>query len=435
MSMESDDVQSVLNRANEFLEAGRPEESLRCLAALENALFEPDERVEWAALKAWALSELGRGNDALDVLEPMLGEFPQSARLHGTLGVVLSNDGDLDEACDALEQAVALDEADEVALANLGLVYEKLRQYEHAFELYNQAIEMGAEIDWLLQRTAAVQAELGDLAAARSTLKRYLSLVPEDADQWIALAILHSDDLEFDQAFRCYRAAEQVAPDSAALRLNWGVTAVRAHQADAAQRQLRYLERLEPDSSRRVLLEAFIHEEQGRLDQALQGHVDALARVRREDRCELTYALEMAMDFFARHQRRGPCEQLMEQAYILNACTVEICEAYREITGKLVKPAHWYSLILEADYRAGLEEVLDPGDAVNRPYSRFLRNYQIVARNHDEAVLLAMQFARRMGEMNVQVREFVSEEEIAPAHLGVYEVERESLVFVSDGSA
>ena len=432
--MDADDVQSILDRANELLEAGQPEESLRCLAVLDDRLFEADDRVECGSLKAWALSELGRGNDALDVLEPLLEEFPQSARLHSALGVVLSNDGDLDEACDALEQAVALDGNDEVALANLGLVYEKLRQHEQALKLYDQAIEMGAEIDWLLQRTAAVQAELGDLAAARSTLKRYLSLAPDDMDQWITLAILHSDDLEFDEAFCCYRAAEQIAPDSPALRLNWGVTAVRAHQADAAQRQLKYLERLEPDSSRRLLLEAFIHEEQGRLEQAQQGYVDALAHVRRDDYGELTYALEMAVDFFARHKRREPCEQLMEQAYMLNACTVELCEAYREVTGKPVGQAHWYSLILEADYRAGLEEVTDPGDAINRPYTRFLRNYQVVARDPDEATALLVRFAERMGEAGVQVREFINEEAVAEVYLGVYEVEPECLVFVSDGS-
>ncbi len=432
--MDASDAESIFDRANELLEAGRPEESLRCLAALDGRLVDAEERVECESLRAWALSELGRGNDALDVLEPLLDEFPQSARLHSTLGVVLSNDGDLDEACDALEEAVALDGDDEVAMANLGLVYEKLRQHERALELYNQAIDLGAEIDWLLQRTAAVQAELGDLAAARSTLKRYLSLAPEDADEWITLAIWHSDDLEFDEAFRCYRTAEQIAPDSAALRLNWGVTAVRAHQADAAQQQLKYLERLEPDSSRRLLLEAFIHEEQGRLEQAQQGHVDALARVSREDYGELTYALEMAMDFFARHKMRGPCEQLLAQAYKLNACTVELCEAYREATGRPVDHADWYSLILEADYRAGLEEVCDPGDAVNQPCSRFLRNYQVVARNHDEATALAVRFAEHQGETSVQVREFVNEEAIAEAYLGVYEVERESLVFVVGGS-
>ncbi len=432
--MDSDEVESILDRANELLEAGRPEESLRCLEALDSDLVESDDRVECGALKAWALSELGRGNDALDVLEPLLDEFPQSARLHGTLGVVLSNDGDLDEACDALEQAVALDANDEVALANLGLVYEKLRQYEHALKLYNKAIEMGAEIDWLLQRTAAVQAELGDLGVARSTLKRYLSLSPDDADQWITLAILHSDDLEFDEAFHCYRIAEQIAPDSGALRLNWGVTAVRARQVDVARQQLKYLDRLEPRSSRSLLLEASIQEAQGELERAGRGCIDALAHVRHDDYNELTYALEMAMGFFARHGMLSQCKRLMAQAYLANACTVELCEAYRERTGKVVGEARWYSLILEADYRAGLEEVSDAGDAVTRPFKRFLRNYQVIARNHDEAVALAVRFAERMGESNVLVREFVNEELIEEAQLGVYEIERESLVFVDDAS-
>jgi tetratricopeptide (TPR) repeat protein len=432
--MDSDEVQSALDRANELLEAGRPEESLRCLEALDGNLVEAEERVECGALKAWALSELGRGNDALDVLEPLLDEFPQSGRLHGTLGVVLSNDGDLDEACDALERAVALDASDEVALANLGLVYEKLRQYEHALKLYNQAIEMGAEIDWLLKRTAAVQAELGDLATARSTLKRYLSLSPDDVDQWITLAILHSDDLEFDEAFRCYRAAEQIAPDSAALRLNWGVTAVRAHRVGIARQQLRYLDRLEPESSRSLLLAASIQEAQGELKQAGRGYIDALAHVRDDDYDELTYALEMAMGFFARQGMLSECEQLMAQAYRANACTVELCEAYRERTGEVVGEARWYSLILEADYRAGLEEVCEAGEVVTRPFKRFLRNYQVIARNHDEAVALVMQFAERMGETNVLVREFVNEEPIEDAQLGVYEIERESLVFADDAS-
>jgi tetratricopeptide (TPR) repeat protein len=432
--MDVDDAGSILDRANELLEAGHPEESLRCLEALDGELVEAEVRMECGSLRAWALSELGRGNDALDVLEPLLDEFPQSARLHGALGVVLSNDGDLDEACEALERAVALDGEDEVALANLGLVYEKLRQHEQALEVYDRALKLGAEIDWVLRRTAAVQAELGDLAAARSTLKRYLSLAPEDADQWITLGMLHSDDLEFEQAFRCYRAAEKIAPDSAALRLNWGVTAVRARKLDAAQRQLKYLERLEPDSSRRLLLEAFIREEQGRLEQAQQGYVDALACVQRDDYGELTYALEMAMDFFARHEMREPCDQLMGQAYRLNACTVELCEAYREATGRPVEQANWYSLILEADYRAGLEEVVDPSDAVNRRYTRFLRNYQVVARDHDEALMMAVEFAERMGESGVQVREFVNEEAIAETCIGVYEIERDSLVFARDVS-
>jgi hypothetical protein len=143
----------------------------------------------------------------------------------------------------------------------------------------------------------------------------------------------------------------------------------------------------------------------------------------------------MAMGFFSRHGMRGRCEQLMKQAYMLNACTVELCEAYRETIGTPVEQARWYSLIVEADYRAGLEEVRDPGDVVDRRYTRFLRNYQVIARDNDEAVALVRHFAEHMGELNVLVREFVNQESIAEARLGIYEVEQESLVFTGSVTA
>src|SRR5262249_11688354 len=153
------------------------------------------------------------------------------------------------------------------------------------------------DVDWLLQRKAAVLSEIGDVKAAKSSLRRYLSLVDDDANEWVSLAILHSDDDEFDLANQCYREAERIAPDSVSLRLNWGVTAVRGGDLATARQQLKYLERLDPDSSRPLLLQAFILEETKNVDAALEAYDQAIAAVRAQDHEELLYALEMAMDF------------------------------------------------------------------------------------------------------------------------------------------
>lgn len=431
--MEPEEIQALFDKANDLLEAGEPEEALRCLKPLEDDLEDPEDRIEFISLKAWALSEIDKNAEAMQLLENGLEEFPESSRLQGTVGVVLSNAGDLDGALEALERAVEMDPDDEVSLANLGLIHERLRQYEQALQIYNRAVEMGAEIDWLLKRLAFVQAELDRTAEARSTLMRYLSLAPDDADQWITLAILHSDDAQYDDAFRCFRMAEQIAPDSASLRLNWGVTGVRAHNLTVAEQQLRYLKRLEPRSPRPILLKAFIMEEHGNLKSAHRYYLQALKRMHPDDYEELTYTLEMAMDFFSRHGFLQACEQILKEAYTLNACTVELCDAFREATGPAVELANWYSLILEGDYRKGLEEVIEANDDRRKPYTRFLRNYQVIAKDHDEALACVLQFAQRMGEANLQVREFVSEESISDTHLGVYEIERESLVFAKNG--
>jgi tetratricopeptide (TPR) repeat protein len=297
--------------------------------------------------------------------------------------------------------------------------------------LYDRALTLGADIDWVLQRKAAALAETGQYAEAKSTLKRYLSLAPEDASQWIALAILHSDDEEYEAAFACYAEAERLDPDASTLRLNWGVTAVKAHQLRVARAQLRHLQRLEPRSTRPWLLRAFILEEEGHDTEARLIYERILARTRFADESEFTYALEMAMDFFSRHAQRAACERLMKRAYAANACTVELCEAYRELTGKPVARAYWYSVMVEADYRTGLREVHEPGNPSPR-YTRFARALQVVASNHDDAVGHILEFTRHMGEENVAIREFVGEEEIEDSHTGIYEVEVSSYVFAED---
>lgn len=430
--MDADDVARILDRANDLLEAGKPADALRCLAQVENGLSEEEDRVEAVSLRAWALSDLGNHQAALDVVERMLDQFPDSGRLHAARGVVLSNADDLEEARIALEQAFALDQDDEVCLANLGLVYEKLRDYEQALELYDRALMMGADIDWALQRKGAVQTELGDFDGAKQTLRRYLSLVPDDAPQWVSLGILYSDDEEYDHALECYREAERLDPDSGWLRLNWGVTAIRAGRADDAARQLTELDRTAGDTARPWLLRAFMLEQASDMEAAQEAYEQAVAKVDPQTPDDLSFTIEMAIDFYGRQQRLDRCRALLRSAYDANACTVELCEAYREANNPHVDEAVWFSVVVEADFRDGLDGVPERGLPVDQRPTRFLRNYQVIARDRDEATALVLEFVRQMGEQHARVREFVNDEPIEDVHLGIYEVERRCLVFIGD---
>lgn len=430
--MTPDEIEQLLDHAAERLESGKPAETLDLLQPLDGAVLDDEQRIEFASLRGWALTELGRHDEAIDLLAPLVDEFPDSSRMLATLGVALSNAGDLEDAAAVLERAVECDDTNNAALANLGVVYERLRDYRRAMEMYERAQEHGADIDWLLQRKAAVQSEMGDVRAAKSTLRRYLSLAPDDAAEWISLAILHSDENEFDRAFQCYRQAEQIAPDSASLRLNWGVTAVRAGDLAIARQQLTHLERIEPESSRAILLRAFILEESRDLGATIELYDQALAAARPDDPDDLCYALEMAMDFSARHDLKERCEELFALAYAANACTVELCEAYREAVGPPLDRGVWYSVMVEADYRDGLAEVPDRDQPHDARFTRYLRNYQVVAADRDEAIALLTELLDKMGEKGASVREFVGEEAVDRTHAGIYEIERDSLVFADD---
>ncbi|MFO0838171.1 MAG: tetratricopeptide repeat protein [Phycisphaerae bacterium] len=425
--MEPDSVGSVLDQANGLLENGKPLEALKLLARLDGESLEDDDRVEVGSLSAWALSEMGRPQDALNLLEKLIDEFPRSSRLLGTRGVVLSNVGDLDQARASLEEAVAADEQDGAAIANLALICERQREFDRALQLYEKAIDAGADIDWVLLRKSAVHSETGDLESARSALHRYLSLAPEDAAQWISLAILYSDQERFDQARECYRAAEAIDADSPSLRLNWGVSATRAGDLAAAHQQLAALQRIAPGSSRACLLEAYVRESEASLEAAEPTYEAALKASHDETPADRVYALEMAMDYFGRRKRVDRCRALLTEAYAWNACTVELCEAFREACGDHIDHGVWFSMMIEADVRESMFSDEQRQALSGRRCTRFVRNVQIIAKDHDDALARALAFVKGMGETGAVVREFVSEEPLDDCYSGIYEVEGDRL--------
>lgn len=430
MTPEYEYIDAVLEKANRLLEDGKPADSLRCLDEVEEHIFDADDRIECTALRACALSEMGQHDNALTALQRVIEEFPESARLFEALGLVLSNRNDLEPAREALETAMRLDPDDATLVANLALVYERMRDYSTAGRLYDRALALGADLDWTLLRQAMLHLEGGRSETARQYLRRYLSLVPEDAAQWISLAILLSDEGDYEEAFTCYREAERLDPQVPTLRLNWGVSAVRAGDFSAAREQLAHLQRVDPASSRPLLLEAFLLEEEDDMRAALRSYMDALAHVRTEEQADLIYTFEMAMDFFARQKLRPRAERLFRRAYAVNACTVELCGPYRELTGRLCEQGYWFCVVLEADYRRGLEEVHEhqtPSARKPRP-RRYQRSFQVVAGDRDEAIALLRQLAERLGETNVVVCEFVREEPVQNEYTGLYELERESLI-------
>jgi len=85
--------------------------------------------------------------------------------------------------------------------------------------------------------------------------------------------------------------------------------------------------------------------------------------------------------------------------------------------------------MVETDYRPGLSEVRDRIASPQQRFTRFSRAYQIVARNHDEALELVLDFTRRMGEENTAIREFAGEEPVKDTFTGIYEIETDSFVF------
>ena len=419
--MDSDSNETRLERAAELLDAGKPAAALRCLEGVQDGIFEASEQIECASLSAWALSELDRADEAIELLQPLLEQHPDSSRLHGTMGMVLSAADRLDDACDMLETAVSLDQTDGVLLANLGYVHEQLHDGAAASRLYDRSLQNGADVDWVLRRLATVQSDMDDHAAARGTLRRYLSLFPEDSAEWISLAIAHSELGEFDESLECYQRAESLGADEVSLNFNWGLTAERAGQMETAHERLRRLERIAADSPQTSGLRGFILEHEGDLPSAYECHFGAIDLAVGDYAEELVYTYETAMDFCAEHKMHGEAEELLPRAYRADACSVDFCQAYRELTGEALERAYWLSVMIRI--KGSLREAGECDTGRSEDRSGAERNFQVIARDRDHAAALLTEFTTRVGETEAALSEFVGEESMEDTHSGIYEVE------------
>lgn len=430
--MDREELDQFMEQAARLLDEGQFQEALDKLDSLPQPPEDPEDRVEWSTMRGWALAELHRVDEALEVIEPLLDEFPENARLHCTRGFSLLQADAISEAIEALEHAYELDPQDELTITNLAYACERIRDFNRACELYDSAIDLGIGIDWALTHKAAALAHAGDLESAAKTLKRYLSLQPDDVDQWSELAILYADLGQLEAAFGAFEQAVLHAPDAAEPRMNFGLTLARAGKTEEARAQLDEIVRIEGRQVRAQLLEAAILEVEGHTRRAEQAYERVLAGLDPQNEDDLVFALERAMDFFSRHKNRKRCEELLRRAYSENACTVELCESYREIETRFAKKAYWLSVVIEADYRKGLREAYTHHADRTKPRKRYLRNFQVVARDRDDAVAMVLDLATRMGEKRARVREIVREEAVDDAYTGLYEIERDAVVLAAE---
>ena len=105
-------IQALLAHAGELIDAGRSAEALARLRRVDVGALDEELKIECECLTALATADMDQPETALDRLRELTEEYPNSPRIIGALGLVLSRIGYWDEAADTLEQAVELVERD-----------------------------------------------------------------------------------------------------------------------------------------------------------------------------------------------------------------------------------------------------------------------------------------------------------------------------------
>lgn len=224
----------------------------------------------------------GRLGDALDVLERAAEIAPDSVEVLNTRGIILYQQGNLEEARAALERALAqvggqniTDRERSTIQVNLGKVYRDLDQLELAQQAFRRAVVLDPANAAAHNNLGNIQYRLGNCSEAEYELSQAASLAPTSLSSVSQLAIV---------MFECGNVAGSIPHFERALSLEGAVFApplytylARAYldqgRLEEAIRRAQQGALLPPESA-----EAYYHLGRAYLARGNQGDTDSARR-------------------------------------------------------------------------------------------------------------------------------------------------------------
>jgi len=87
---------------------------------------------QWRLVNSQVLSGLGKTQEAVDVLQALIEEFPELPEPYNNLGVLLASQGKFEAAAEALLNAIKARPNYKIAMQNLGDLYTAMAQQAYA---------------------------------------------------------------------------------------------------------------------------------------------------------------------------------------------------------------------------------------------------------------------------------------------------------------
>jgi tetratricopeptide (TPR) repeat protein len=198
-------------------------------------------KAEFLSTLGFALSNLGRRDDALKVLDRAVQLKPDSAQLWSQLGNACSAMGHSEDALKCFAQAFNLDPGNAEAAYRCGHFCCGMRRYEDALVYLDRAVALRPEhVPTLMIRGHALK-QLKRLDAALTDHFRAATLDPGNVEIANSLGTILQELGRIEEALQVYERALQISPGNAHLinnRANALVWADRLDEAMAAYQEV-----------------------------------------------------------------------------------------------------------------------------------------------------------------------------------------------------
>jgi Flp pilus assembly protein TadD len=163
--------------------------------------------------RGFALSKLGRRQEAVDHFTKALIIDPDSSSAHQKLGVVLAELGNFQEAIAHFTEVLRIEPDHAEAHYNLGVVLAKQGNLPQAMGHYSEALEVKGDYWEAHVNLGILLARQGNLEEASAHFIEVLRIKPDYAEAHYNLGVALAQRGQPEDAIRCFSKALQIKPD------------------------------------------------------------------------------------------------------------------------------------------------------------------------------------------------------------------------------
>jgi tetratricopeptide (TPR) repeat protein len=241
------------------------------------AAKQPSE-LAYLLAQAEMLVNLGRGDEALALLQAKVVYFEYSATIRDAVGQLLMQKGLYAQAVDVFRQASVLAADDESLREHLAMAFYHAKQYRDAADALARVLRADAYAKRadLYVALGECQLQLNKPRDAREAFETATTVGPNQSAAWTGLgkAALRLNDLR--RAEIALRRAVTIDPAAAETHLLLGYARLKQGQLDEALGSFRKASALDPADTVSVCMIGLVLEKQGKNADALRQYAKAL---------------------------------------------------------------------------------------------------------------------------------------------------------------
>jgi tetratricopeptide (TPR) repeat protein len=261
-------------RGNLRFEKGEFEDAIRCY---DEALRRSNENVPAMYNKVSALLQIGRYDEAFQILKYLAEKNPDVEEIWNNLGNIYVRKGMREEAIKAYTRALELNPEYALCRYNFGMLLAHIGDYEKAIEQFSLAIKTEKDMDVAYSAKASCEYALRRFEDALESLNHAIALSPKNVDAWLLRGAVLAEMEKIEDAFNTFKEAIKIAPENAEPYFTAGKLAFRANRLKESESFLKDGIEKAPESAEAWDLLAEVEYNLGRYDEAIYAGERAIA--------------------------------------------------------------------------------------------------------------------------------------------------------------